>query len=150
MKLVFMLLMAMLVIKTTGAQGQQACSNAYIGCMDKCVSRPSQSLQDNCIEACQSQNNACFSKAYGAPGTGVQSVRQEPARRGDAQARTQPSGEAPADAQAGAQAGVQAGAAAADQAAPDADEPRQAAKPVKSAKPTKTAKPAAKSERRAQ
>src|SRR5262245_65169145 len=68
MRTVLLLLLAMLAVKTaavTAASGQDACSNAYTGCLDKCVARPSKSLQDSCVEACQTQNNACFSKVFG-------------------------------------------------------------------------------------
>jgi len=138
MKTVFMFLVAMLAIETTSAQGQDACSKSYVSCMDKCVSRPSESLQANCIEACQSQNNACFSKAYGGPSTAIQTARPAPSQAKDAK-----------DAQ----------AATPDSAAPQAAVPPSVVPPVGSeqagteqaaeqprrkAKPTKTAKPAAK------
>lgn len=130
MRTVFLLLMAMLVIKTTSAQGQEACSRAYTACADKCVSRPSQSLQDNCFEACQSQNNACFAKIYGNPGSSSQTVQQEPAAPRDAQAQQQPAHGQPAEVEA-------------------AEEPREAAKPAP--RSTRTAKPSGKpAERRAQ
>lgn len=125
MRTVFLLLMAMLVIKTTTAQGQQACTNAYVACSDRCVSRVSKQLQDNCFEACQSQNNACFAKIYGNPGSSSQSQTAQPQQEQpprDAQAQQQPQGQ-PAEVEA-------------------AEEPQQAAKPA--AKPTRTAKPAGK------
>ena len=128
MKTVFLILVAMLAIETTSAQGQDACSKSYVSCMDKCVSRPSESLQANCIEACQSQNNACFSKAYGGPTKAIQTVRPAPSQAKDAK-----------DAQ----------AATPDSAAPQAAVPpvgseQAAEQPPRKAKPTKTAKPAAK------
>ncbi len=82
MKTVLLLLLAMLAIKTTtmtSATGQDACSKVYVSCLDKCTTRPSKTLQDSCMEMCQSQNNGCFSKVFGAPGPGMsQTVRQEP------------------------------------------------------------------------
>ena len=126
MKTVVLLLLAMLAIKTTtatSATGQEACSKSYIGCVDKCVGRPTPALQDSCMQACQTQNNACFSKVYGGPGREAVTVKnEEPAP--DAQA-------APADQNAAAVA-----------------EDEQ--KPAKKAKPTKTAKPRERADRRAQ
>jgi hypothetical protein len=79
MKTVLLLLLAMLAIETTAvttASAQAACTKGYTGCMDRCVTRPSPSLQDTCIETCQSQAKACFSEAS----DGTQTVRQEPAK----------------------------------------------------------------------
>jgi hypothetical protein len=79
MRTVLLLLLAMLAIKTTAvttASGQDACSKGYTGCVDRCVTRPSQSLQDTCIESCQTQAKACFSS--GGPGSNVQTVHEAP------------------------------------------------------------------------
>ena len=81
MKTVLLLLLAMLAIKTTSATnavGQDTCQKPYIACMDKCVGRASATLQNSCMEACQTQNTACFSQVLGGPGPG-QTVVQEPA-----------------------------------------------------------------------
>ena len=124
MKTVLLLLLAMLAIKTTtttSATGQEACSKSYIGCVDKCVARPTPALQDSCMQACQTQNNACFSKLYGGPGPNAVPVKNEEAAP-----------QAPADQNAAAPAAE--------------DEP----KPAKKAKPTKTAKPRERAERRQQ
>jgi hypothetical protein len=123
MRTVLLLLLAMLAVKTSTsiAVGQQACSTAYTGCLNKCVARPSKALQDNCMEACQTQNNACFSKVFGGPNPNT-AVRQD----------------APAIAGPGAEPANPAPAAA----ALASDE--QVKKP---AKPTKTAKPAQQRER---
>lgn len=117
MRTVLLLLLAMVAIKTTSATtatGQEACSKPYIACLDKCVTRLSKTLQDSCMEACQTQNNACFSKVFGGPGTNVQTVRQEPAREAI-----------------GADAPPQGGKPAGEALA--ADEPRPAAKPARPA-----------------
>jgi hypothetical protein len=79
MRTALLLLLAMLAVQTTGTTGamaQDACSKPYVACIDKCVARPSKSLQDTCMEACQTQNNACFSNVFGGPGPGVQTVRE--------------------------------------------------------------------------
>jgi hypothetical protein len=88
MKTVFLLLMAMLVVKTTSAQGQEVCSKSYISCVDQCVAKPSASLQGTCIESCQSQNNVCAAKVYGADNTSTaKSVTpEEVAERDEAKA----------------------------------------------------------------
>lgn len=82
MRTVFVLLLAMLAIKTTSAVGQDACSNGYTSCLDKCVARPSKTLQDSCMETCQTQNNACFSKVLGGPGPTAVTVKED-APKGD-------------------------------------------------------------------
>ena len=125
MKTVLLLLLAMLAIKTTtttSASGQDVCSNSYISCLDKCVTRPSQTLQDSCMEACQTQNSACYSRQFGGPPPNAVTVKPQQM-------------EQPANASADAH---------------DADRPAEApaAKPAKQ-KPTKTAKPAPRQERRA-
>ena len=64
MKTIFLLLLAVLAIKsttTTSAVGQEACTKAYIACLDKCVGR-SPAMQESCMQTCQTQNTACFSK----------------------------------------------------------------------------------------
>ena len=81
MKTVLLLLLAMLALKTTAvttASGQDACSKGYTGCVDRCVTRPSQSLQDTCIESCQTQARTCFSS--GGPGSNMQTVHEAPAK----------------------------------------------------------------------
>lgn len=92
MKPVLLLLLAMLAIKTTTttAIGQDACSKAYVGCVDKCVARPTPQLQEGCMQACQTQNNACYSQVFGGPGPNAVTVRQE-----DGQPNVTPAGENP-------------------------------------------------------
>ncbi len=89
MKTVFLLLMAMLVIKTTSAQGQDVCSKSYISCVDQCVAKPSASLQGTCIESCQSQNNVCAAKVYGGENmnTAKTVTPEEAAERDQAKAK---------------------------------------------------------------
>ena len=84
MRTVLLLLVAMLAIKTTAvttASGQEACTKAYTGCLDRCVGRPTASLQETCMATCQTQSTACFSQVYGGPGPSAQTVREEPANR---------------------------------------------------------------------
>ena len=59
------LLVAMLVVKTSNANSQDACSQGYVGCIDACVKKPG--VQDQCIAVCQRRNDECASKVYGTP-----------------------------------------------------------------------------------
>ena len=59
------LLLAMLVVKTSNANSQDACSQGYVGCIDACVKKPG--VQDQCIAVCQRRNDECASKVYGTP-----------------------------------------------------------------------------------
>jgi len=59
------LLLAMLVVKTSNANSQDACSQGYVGCIDTCVKKPG--VQDQCIAVCQQRNDECASKVYGTP-----------------------------------------------------------------------------------
>ena len=116
MKTVLLLLLAMLAIKTTtttSATGQEACSKIYIGCVDKCVGRPTPALQDTCMQACQTQTNACYSQVYGGPGPNAVTVKQE-----EGQPNVAPTGENP-DASA---------MAATDEPQPKAKKPARTAK----------------------
>jgi hypothetical protein len=65
MRTVFLLLMTMFVINATGANAQEMCSKSYVACIDKCVVKPSASLQETCIGSCQQQNTSCSAKLYG-------------------------------------------------------------------------------------
>jgi hypothetical protein len=93
--MVLLLLVAMLAIKTTSttsATGQEACSKSYTACMDRCVARPSKTLQDNCMETCQTQSNACFSQKFGAPGPTAITVKEEPGKAALAADEASPAG----------------------------------------------------------
>ena len=56
---------AALVVNTSGALSQEACSKAYVACMNVCVERPSKNLQDTCMNSCQMNNNRCSAEVYG-------------------------------------------------------------------------------------
>ena len=141
MKPLLLLLLVMLSANTTGdmsrAHAQEACSKSYVSCLDRCVTRPSKALQDGCMEACQTQNNACYSQVYGGPGPNSVTVKKEPAK--DANAAVASDGQQP-----------EAKPPVPPVEPVQSAKPAQTAKPAKTAKPTKTAKPAAKPERRAQ
>ena len=95
MRTVLLLLLAMLAIKTTSttsATGQEACSKPYTACMDRCVVRPSKTLQDSCMETCQTQSNACFSQKFGVPGPTAITVKEEPGKAALAADEARPAG----------------------------------------------------------
>lgn len=62
---VVVLLIAMIAVKTSNANSQEACSQGYVGCIDTCVKKPG--AQDQCIAVCQQRNDQCASKVYGTP-----------------------------------------------------------------------------------
>ena len=68
---------ATLAVSTSAALSQEACSKAYVGCMNVCVERPTQSLQDMCMNSCQTNNNRCSADVYGSRQE-VQQVSQPP------------------------------------------------------------------------
>ncbi len=66
MRTVLLLLTTMFVVNATGASAQgDMCSKSYVGCIDKCVVKPSVSLQETCMQSCQQQNTSCSAKIYG-------------------------------------------------------------------------------------
>jgi hypothetical protein len=132
---------AVLALNSDAALSQNACSNEYVGCLDRCVTRPP-SMQDRCIETCQANNGTCNEKIYGARRDMSPAVARQPQPQGDAadaQARREPvmaapQAEAPAarEVEAPQQAEAPAPRRAAPQQAPaprqvDAVPPRRAA-----------------------
>jgi hypothetical protein len=71
---------ATLAVNISGAFSQEACSKAYVGCMNVCAERPTQSLQDMCMNSCQTNNNRCSADVYGSRQE-VQQVSQPPGPR---------------------------------------------------------------------
>jgi hypothetical protein len=83
---------AVMALNSDGALSQNACSNEYVGCIDRCVSRP-KSMQDRCMETCQANNGMCNEKIYGSRRQMSPAVAAEPQPQGgaaDAQARREP------------------------------------------------------------
>ena len=62
MRIVFLLLVAMLAIKTSAALSQDACSRDYVACMDGCVAK--RTGEARCIEACQNKNSTCAANYF--------------------------------------------------------------------------------------
>lgn len=88
---------AVLALNSDGALSQNACSNEYVGCLDRCVSRP-KSMQDRCMETCQANHGVCSEKIYGTRPANSSPVAAQPKPQGeavDAQARREPAAAAP-------------------------------------------------------
>jgi hypothetical protein len=74
------LLVVMIVVKTSHANSQDACSQGYVGCVDACLKKPGG--QDQCIAMCQQKNDQCAAGVYGvAPQT---TNAQRPKESGEA------------------------------------------------------------------
>jgi hypothetical protein len=80
---------ALVAFQTGSALSQSnACSNAYVGCVDTCVKKSAASFQDRCIETCQMRNNECSEKIFGArPQQMPVTTAQQPREAGEAMAR---------------------------------------------------------------
>lgn len=62
-----LLLTTSLIVGSSGAFAQEdACSNQYGACMDRCSTRP-QSVQGQCSNACESTTDQCYVGLYGHP-----------------------------------------------------------------------------------
>ena len=70
MKLSLLLLTSSLVIAATGAFAQNdACTNNYGGCMERCITRPA-SVQASCTQTCEANSNVCYDQMYKASAQG--------------------------------------------------------------------------------
>ena len=70
MKLSLLLLTSSLALAATGASAQNdACTNNYGGCMERCVTRPA-SMQAACTQTCESNSNVCYDQMYKASAQG--------------------------------------------------------------------------------
>lgn len=65
MKLRTLLLLgaASVLLQTSAALGEKACSDGYVSCVSACVQ--AKHSQDPCIERCQDKNKACWAGAFG-------------------------------------------------------------------------------------
>lgn len=60
-----LLFTASLLMISSGALAQQdACSNRYGSCMDRCINRPPDT-QAGCMNSCQSQSDECYQGLWG-------------------------------------------------------------------------------------
>ena len=72
MKLSLLLLTSSLALAATGASAQNdACTNNYGGCMERCVTRPA-SMQTACTQTCETNSNVCYDQLYKASSSGAQ------------------------------------------------------------------------------
>ena len=70
MKLSLLLLTSSLGLAATGAFAQNdACTNNYGGCMERCVTRPA-STQAACTQICETNSNMCYDQMYKASAQG--------------------------------------------------------------------------------
>ena len=66
MKLSLLLLTSSLAMAASGAFAQNdACTNNYGGCMERCVTRPA-SLQAACTQTCEANSTQCYDQLYKA------------------------------------------------------------------------------------
>ena len=82
---------AMLALSVSLASSQEACVKEYQACMDTCGLKPSKSMQDSCFSGCETKNNVCAERVYGArsPGAAIVNVKPSPAAK-DAMAKKEP------------------------------------------------------------
>jgi hypothetical protein len=91
---IVLLLFAMMAVKTSNANSQEACSQGYVGCIDTCVKKPG--AQDQCIAVCQQKNDECAAKVYGTPTPVAEGTTKETGEAMDA--RDDGAAEAPKEA----------------------------------------------------
>jgi hypothetical protein len=57
---------AILTLSISVASSQEACLKGYQACMDTCGAKPTAQMQDTCIQNCQTNNNMCSDRVFGA------------------------------------------------------------------------------------
>jgi len=85
---------AMLALSVSLASSQEVCVKEYQACMDSCGLKPSKSMQDGCFSGCETKNNMCSERVYGArsgAAVNVQAATPTPAAK-DAMAKKEPRG----------------------------------------------------------
>jgi hypothetical protein len=55
---------SLLMIASSALAQEDACSNRYGSCMDRCSSRPAET-QAGCMNSCQSQSDECYQGLWG-------------------------------------------------------------------------------------
>jgi hypothetical protein len=87
---------AMLAFNVSLASSQEVCVKEYQACMDSCGTKPSKSMQDTCFSGCETKNNMCSERVYGArngAAVNVQAATPAPAAAAkDAMAKKEPRG----------------------------------------------------------
>ena len=85
---------AMLALNISGASSQDVCVKEFQACMDSCGTKPSKSMQDSCFSGCETKNNMCSERVFGArngAAVNVQAATPTPAAK-DAMAKKEPRG----------------------------------------------------------
>ena len=59
---------AMLAFSISMASSQDVCVREFQVCMDSCGSKPSKSMQDTCFTGCETKNDMCSERVFGARG----------------------------------------------------------------------------------
>ena len=74
---------AVLALNISVASSQDACVREFQACMDSCGTKPSKSMQDSCFSGCETKNNVCAERVYGArsPGAAIVNVKPSPAAK---------------------------------------------------------------------
>jgi hypothetical protein len=83
---------AMLAFNVSLASSQDVCVKEFQGCMDSCGTKPSKSMQDTCFSGCETKNNMCSERVFGArngAAVNVQAASPAPAAK-DAMAKKEP------------------------------------------------------------
>ena len=75
---IVLLLIAMIAVKTSNANSQDACTPKYVSCIDTCVAK--KGGQDQCIAACQQKNDTCAAGVFGSTGS-PEAATAEPANQ---------------------------------------------------------------------
>jgi hypothetical protein len=87
---------AMLAFSISMASSQDVCVREFQACMDSCGSKPSKSMQDTCFSGCETKNDMCSERVFGARGGAstvltTQPVAPAPPAK-DAMAKKEPRG----------------------------------------------------------
>jgi hypothetical protein len=115
---------AMLAFSVSMASSQDICVREFQGCMDGCGLKQTKSMQDTCFAGCETKNDMCSERVFGARG-GAATVQTAPAvapPAKDAMAKKEPRGRD----QKRVQKQAPAPAAEQQEQAPAAAEPEQA------------------------
>ena len=86
----------MLGLSVPTALSQDNCSNAYVGCVEACISKQPKLNQGPCIQTCQVDNNQCAEQVYGRKSYSTSTAAQQIGAAKDALAKTQPEPQEPA------------------------------------------------------
>jgi hypothetical protein len=87
---------AMLAFGISMASSQDVCIREFQACMDSCGSKPSKSMQDTCFSGCETKNDMCSERVFGARGGASTVLSTQPvapaAPAKDAMAKKEPRG----------------------------------------------------------